>query len=81
MTTLELRAKILQDIGNEQDNAILEKMQKYYRKLKNAKGGNMPCKYTLEELKKDLKEAVQEAENGGGIEHDEFMKEVDAWFL
>ncbi|WP_085535417.1 hypothetical protein [Massilibacteroides vaginae] len=80
MTTLELKAKILQDIDNEQDNVILEKIQKYYRKLKKAKGDNMPCQYTLDELKGRLARGKEEADNGGGIEHEEFMKEVETWF-
>lgn len=80
MTTLELRSQILQDIGSEQDNVILEKVQKYYRKLKNAKGSNMPCQYTLEELKERLARGREEAENGGGTSHEEFMKEVETWF-
>ena len=80
MTTLELKTQIIQEIDNEQNTAILKKLQAYYQKLKGAEK-SMPCQYTLEELKERLQEAVLEAENGGGTEHEEFMKEVDTWFL
>lgn len=80
MTTLELKAQILQEIDKEQDTAILKKLQAYYHKLKGA-GKKMPCQYTLEELNKHLDEGEIEAENGGGTEHEEFMKEIEkSWF-
>lgn len=79
MTTLKLKAQILQEIGNEQDSAILKKLQAYYRKLKDVKKP-MPCQYTVEELRERLARGREEAENGGGTEHDEFMKEVETWF-
>lgn len=78
MTTLELKAQIKQDIDNEQDSAILEKLRAYYRKLKKA-DKNIPCQYTLEELNSRLDEAEKEAANGGGTEHDKFMQEVEEW--
>lgn len=78
MTTLELKIKIKKDIDNEKDSAILKKLQAYYRRLKVQK--NMPCQYTLEELKGRLKRGRQEMEKGGGTDHDEFMKEVETWF-
>lgn len=40
----------------------------------------MPCQYTLDELKKRLPKGRKEAENGGGTEQEEFMKEVETWF-
>lgn len=79
MTTLELKAQILKEIDNEQNTAILKKLQAYYRKLKGAEKP-MPCQYTLEELKERLARAREEAENGGGTSHEEFMKEVETWF-
>lgn len=79
MTTLELKAQIKQQIDNEQDSAILKKLQAYYRKLKSA-DKKLPCQYTLEELKGRLAKGRQEAENGGGTEHERFMKEVETWF-
>lgn len=79
MTTLELKTQIKKDIDNEKDSAILKKLQTYYRKLKNAQK-NMPCQYSLIELNNRLDKAEKEAENGGGVEHDEFKAEVETWF-
>lgn len=80
MTALELKSQIIQDIGNEQNSVILEKLQRYYRKLKNAEKRDIPCQYTLEELNGRLDRAEQEAENGGGTQHDVFMRETGTWF-
>jgi len=79
MTTLELKTQIKQDIDNVEDSAILKKVQTYIRKLKKAQK-NMPCQYTIEELKERLEKGRKEMENGGGTDHDEFMKEVETWF-
>ena len=78
MTTLELKAQIKQDIDNEQDSTILEKMRAYYCKLKKAKK-TMPCQYTLEELNQQLDQAEDDIKNGRVTSHEQLLKEIETW--
>lgn len=78
MTTLELKAQILQEIDKEQDTAILKKLQAYYRKLKGTKK-NMPCQYTLEELNTQLDKAEDDIKNGRVTPHQQLLNEIETW--
>ena len=78
MTTIELKALILQEIGDEQDSAILQKLQKYYRKLKG-ENKDLPCQYTLEELKARLDRAEDDVNNGRVISHEDLLSEIETW--
>lgn len=85
MTTLEttfgdsqIKAELKQDIDNEQDNTILEKVRAYYRKLKKA-NKKMPCQFTLEELNKELDQAEDDIKNGRVTSHEQLLKEIETW--
>lgn len=78
MTTLEIKAELKQDIDNEQDNTILEKVRAYYRKLKKA-NTKPPCQFTLEELNKELDQAEDDIKNGRVTSHEQLLKEIETW--
>ena len=70
MTTIELKAQLRIDIENEQDSTILKKVQSYYRRLKSAPA----CQFSPEELIKEVRRSVADAQAGGGISIDEMRK-------
>lgn len=78
MTTLELKAQILKEIDNEQNTAILKKLQAYYRKLKGAEKP-MPCVMTVEELREEVSQAVDDINNGRVTTHDKLLEEIETW--
>ncbi|MDR1582741.1 MAG: hypothetical protein LBS55_05700 [Prevotellaceae bacterium] len=78
MTTLELKAQILKEIDNEQNTAILKKLQAYYRKLKGAEKP-MPTRYTLDELHTQLDKAEEDIKNGRVTSHKELLNEITTW--
>lgn len=78
MTTLELKAHMIQEIGNEQDTAVLKKLQAYYHKFKGTLK-SMPCQYTLEELHIQLDKAEEDIKNGRVTSHKELLNEITTW--
>lgn len=69
MTTLELKAQLQKDIENEQNNAIIRRVEAFYRRLKTA-----PCQFSAEELKEEVRRSVEDARNGGGKSMAEMRK-------
>jgi len=78
MTTLELKAQIIQEIDSEQNTAILKKLQAYYHKLKGTEK-SMPCVMTVEELRKEVSQAVDDINNGRVTTQDKLLEEIETW--
>lgn len=80
MNTINISTKeieLIQEINK--DANLLESALRYVRKLKKAKA-KAPCQYSIEELKGRLARGREETRLGGGVEHEEFMKDVETWF-
>jgi len=68
MTALELEIKkkeLLQQIDSEE---ILDKMQKYLRRIKRS---TPPCQFTPEELRAQVIQGEKDAQKGLGISHED----------
>ena len=68
MTVLERKKRFVQSVMNEPDEVFIE-LEKAYKKISKRE----PCMYTVEELRKSLKETEKEFAEGKGIPHDEVM--------
>jgi hypothetical protein len=69
------KAKLIESILIEVDDIdIIEKIQSFLR-------GSVSCPavMSVEEIRKEVKEATEDVKNGRGIRHEDFMKEMQTW--
>jgi O6-methylguanine-DNA--protein-cysteine methyltransferase len=81
MSTTELevmRAKLARAILNEENEKLLAKIIAFVRKEKKATLP-FPCQMTVEELKMEVAEALEDVRTGRTTSHDDLKKEMQSW--
>ena len=69
------KARLIESILIDVDDIdIIEKIQSFLRK-----SVSYPAAISVEELRKEVKEATEDVQNGYGIKHEDFMIEMEEW--
>jgi hypothetical protein len=71
MTVLELESKkkkLIEDIDSEE---LLDKVQKFIKRLKK---NTSPCRFSIDELREEVKQGEIDAETGLGISQEDMRK-------
>lgn len=73
MTVLERKAELIKTILNDVDDDVLKELEAIlYYGLSNREPS--PCQYSVEELRKRAKQAIEEVETGQVTPHEEVKK-------
>ncbi|NDV97419.1 hypothetical protein D0T84_21330 [Dysgonomonas sp. 521] len=75
ITLYKDRERIIRTILDADEDTIA----KVVEVLKNAVQKKKPAVMTVDELKTEVMQSVDDAKNGLGITQDEFFKEMDEW--
>ena len=59
------------------DEEVITKLFNYAKKLIKKEDQNFPCQYTIEEVKKGLKQSIEEAQTGETTSYEAVLKRYD----
>jgi hypothetical protein len=68
------KAKLIESIIDIKDIDVIKKLRSFV-----TKSAKLPAVMTVEELKAEVMQGVEDARNGKGTPQDEFFKEMDKW--
>lgn len=80
MTTQELYDELLREIeAIADDEDLLRQAINFIQALRQGKHPDLPCCYTVEEMKERVAQTLDDALHGRGISEEEVMRRTERW--
>jgi hypothetical protein len=81
MSTLELeirKSELARKILNESNEDVVNMLMVFFREIETHTA-KLPCQFTVEQLKSEIAEAMDDVRNGRMTTHEELGKEMLLW--
>ncbi len=73
-TVVDKQNEIARIVLNTNNEEIITKLLNYAKKLMKKEGQKHPCQYTIEEVKKGIKQSIKDAEDGKVSSYEAVLK-------